>query len=545
MRDRADADAALALCVDCHNDGTIDLLSIVNTKEFGQLTGPSFFMVQQFLKQAIPKLQSPVKPMVQVVDLLVSRAGNDGAATQPYGAFREWCAADLERAHETIQLARSEDAAAIRLLPFALQAAAAIDVAREILMAYSDDRQRSAIVALGRIPHSTPEELQVTISLLADLIDNNSNDHFRAIALDALLGALSLSAEPVTASSVAALQKVIVEAAEHTIHVSARALWKHKVALDGAITEHLLQAVALVDPKNKGTIAELDMGLQALLEAGMEATVLQFLRSLLTKHGNALALSNFSYVSSWILSGPSERLSNVVVSWLLSAEPVLCNGVSKLLRKRSDRDLPLSLAPADLTTSPDTHRFLCRKAIGYFFLQPVVAASVLICVLRITSDEVAAEVRSLLADVLLQNYGGELRTYLDSIDQSDPAKTHVLAAIEQNEAYLRAMRDIPEIKELHPSERERQIEHARGSEEMKQALKKAESGSIFLSIVKRSVILYGNRSISFTKGPDGARHAHEMDLKAHGVSMEFPRIEVVDPLGLDIMLLVFRTERPA
>jgi hypothetical protein len=37
----------------------------------------------------------------------------------------------------------------------------------------------------------------------------------------------------------------------------------------------------------------------------------------------------------------------------------------------------------------------------------------------------------------------------------------------------------------------------------------------------------------------------EMDLKPYGVSFEMPKMYVVDPVGIDFLLRVFRRERMA
>ena len=171
------------------------------------------------------------------------------------------------------------------------------------------------------------------------------------------------------------------------------------------------------------------------------------------------------------------------------------------------------------------------------------AASLLVAVLRVAVDKAAEAVEDLLVEPLLLNYGGDIRNFLNGIDAADPASSRVKSAISRNEAYLEALRNILELKEMQPSEHERQIERSRVSDEMRKAFKQAESGSVFLNLVKRSVILYGHRSISYLSGPDSSRRPVEMDLHSHGVSIEFPRMEVADPVGLNYMIRAFRAER--
>ena len=78
---------------------------------------------------------------------------------------------------------------------------------------------------------------------------------------------------------------------------------------------------------------------------------------------------------------------------------------------------------------------------------------------------------------------------------------------------------------------------------MREAQKEAEKKSVFLNLVKRSIILYGKRSITYIEGPGGERRRVEMELKPHSISIEYPRLDVIDPFGLDYKLRVFRAER--
>ena len=61
--------------------------------------------------------------------------------------------------------------------------------------------------------------------------------------------------------------------------------------------------------------------------------------------------------------------------------------------------------------------------------------------------------------------------------------------------------------------------------------------------MKRSVLLYGRRSITYVEGPNDVRRPVEMELKGHSFTFELPRMEILDPIGLDFMLRVFRIER--
>ena len=73
----------------------------------------------------------------------------------------------------------------------------------------------------------------------------------------------------------------------------------------------------------------------------------------------------------------------------------------------------------------------------------------------------------------------------------------------------------------------------------------AEKKSVLLSIVSRSVLLYGNRSISYFEGPDGKSQRNEMKLHSFSHSIESPRLDILEPFDLDYTLRVFRAMRKA
>jgi hypothetical protein len=99
------------------------------------------------------------------------------------------------------------------------------------------------------------------------------------------------------------------------------------------------------------------------------------------------------------------------------------------------------------------------------------------------------------------------------------------------------------IKELHPSDYERDVVRQRTYDEMRAAQKAAERESVLLSVVHRSTLLYGKRSLTYVLDDDGSRRAVALDLHSVGVSFEMPRQDVLDPVGLDLMLRVYRVEK--
>jgi hypothetical protein len=530
----------LSLCVKLHNVGAIDLLSLTKTSEFERIDGSRFFLGQHFFCEAIPRLNDSTREMMHCVRALVEKGGTDLAANQPNAAFAEWCKADLVRAQEVLHAAREDDPLANEFLTFALTAGNMVEEAKDFVARYVGVRRLSGIAALGRMIYADPGTGRGDLSTLLCALDGKPDDPLFANILASALDIAEKTDQIACDEALSIIKRVCAAPGPHTHLSCARVLWLHHKSLTEEVVVLLLQALNSVDPTHKGTIQALDQGLRRLLDTSYDDHGIAFVEKLLSSN-NTLALSDFPDFSRRLIEGPAERFHRVFVAWMLSGKRVLCEGMSDFFRRGDRDDVPLSLPLQGL--SPVKQIFLCRKAIGYLFLQPVTAASILVSVLRACNDAVADQVSSLLFDPLLLSYGGATTNYLGGIGTNDPAHAHVHVALKQRERYLEALKSAGTIKELHPSERERQLEHLRFHDQMRTAHKEAEKKSVFLNLVTRSVILYGKRSTIYVEGPDDTRKPVDMELKEYSVAFELPRMEIVDPNGLDYMLRVFRAER--
>lgn len=544
LREEADIQVVQTRCIELHNSGTIDLLQIVESGALQALNGSSFFMAMHFLSRILPELNATPARMMACVEALVSRGGQDLAASQPNAAFRSWCSRDPHRANDVIAAAHRSDDLAIRHLTFALESIDAISESRQIALSYSDVRRLCAVTALGRIQDSDPASRSETFALFGSLVNSGADDTLRATMLGATAAILSRSGDAPSPEAVGLLQRLVKDAGDFTIHQSARVLWECRQCLQPEIVACLLETLACLNPANKGTVNELDLGLASLLELRYDEAAITYVTRLLSSPGTPLRLKDLDGFSKTLVSGPPERLSRVIVQWLLPGTPRLCEGLADALRNRDSNGPPLELRAQDLSISPVAQVFLCRKAIGWFFFMPSTAASLLVSVLRVCDAETAQDVQELLVEPLLLNYSN-VRQYLQGLAVDDAAKSRVEQALAQNQSYLEALRTVPAIKELHPSEHHRRIERLRIADQMREAHKQAQSQSVLLNLVKRSVVLYGNRSLTLIKDEKEEPRPIEIDLKPFEVSFEMPRMEVVDPIGLDFTLRVFRTERMA
>jgi hypothetical protein len=139
------------------------------------------------------------------------------------------------------------------------------------------------------------------------------------------------------------------------------------------------------------------------------------------------------------------------------------------------------------------------------------------------------------------NYGGKVRDYLKTIKNGDTAYIPVRAALKTADLFIKGLEIDPQIKELRPSEYQHSVERRHAHDFMRKVQKDAEKQSVLLSLVHRSVLLYGRRSITYVQGPDNKRRPVSMDMHSISHSFELPRSEIIDPVGLSVMTLTFRS----
>ena len=527
----------LQRCIELHNDKKIDLVIVPCEPSFKNIPAHDFFTAQQFYCEAIPKLDGDVTALMECCRALIEQAGADGAAGLPNDAFRLWCQNNPVEGAVVISKARSGDDLAKRFVTFALQAAGNVDLAVDFVQSYDDERRLFGMAALGRMTIDDPSKAQEAIRVLEPYLSARNDDNVRANALFTTFDVLKKHNDAQKASSF--IEAAADQPGPATLHSLAQVIWLQNKLLAPQAIQTALDALQTVQSGHRGTLRILDFGLQKLLGTENGLMVLDFLTAKL--RDDKITLDSFSTTASELIQNNRQRLYKIIVSWFLSGSIALCENVERLIPFDEKRPFNANIAALGL---PSAHQvFLCRKAIGFLFLRPVICCSILVSVLRGRDKNAADEVTDLLFEPLLVNYSGNVVEYLKKITTDDPAHAAVHKALERHQAYIAGLEATGLIKELHPSDYERDVVRQRTSDEMRAAQKAAEHHSVLLSTVRRSTLLYGKRSLTYLLDEDGSRRAVALDLQSVGVSFEMPRHDVLDPVGLDFMLRVFRVEK--
>lgn len=534
-----------------HNEGEIDVLSIVTDDALEAVKRHDFFSGQQLYCKLIPILQCGALEIIESVDCLIRAAGTDMAGGLPGNALDDWCAVDPARSREVLELVEAGNLVARNFIPLSVRNAAAED--RSGLLAHlhataksvEDPTRCNAIFGLGQIDPANDNEWTMLLETM-EAGAAAGDDVVRAATVAAAARRLRTGA----GAHVIALEIVIsgaieTECGERLLHQCADSLWLDGEHFSPDLRSKLLAALSAVNPANKGTIDNLDHALAGLVRHGGAETAASFLAELLPRHDGVLKLKHFDSTCHAIHEQAPKGLHDWVTSWLLDGRFELCRHLSPGLfgGQLNERALEIDFSVYGLNDRD--YPYLARKAIGYLFLQPLTAASIIVSLVRSAPKPVLQELEDLLFDPMLLNYGGFGKSLLEPVakDKKDRARQIARKALARIKAYLDALSASDDISELRPSERQRQAEWQRNSDAMAEAHRLADQKSVFASLVTRVVVLYGNRTISYIKHPREATRRMETKMGSHGVSFEIPRVEIVDPVGLQKMLYSFRSER--
>lgn len=542
LRDFAEFQAIACRCAALSTAGHIDLLALIESDALDAHQN-DFFTIQGFFVQALPDLAEPLPRMLAVVETLVKQGGSDMCANQPNAALRSWLQKDRTRAETLIAAAIAGDQAAKTNLTFALEALAEPVRAREILQIADPHLRAGAMTALSRIPDADSKSRLVSIRSLGEALGDGTDDMLCANVVGSVL-AIASQDDAVHADEVSETLRIALTArGEGALNRAAFVLWVHRVARHPELLPVLLEALQSLNPAHKGTIKELDYGLRATIEDGLALEALDFLAAVLVRNKDRLEAREFDSVWPAILAAPPKLLSHWMVNWLSSGENVLGKAVFEALAKFKYAG-NLVLDRAVFPTSAVELEYLARKATGWLMPLPVHAGTVLVAILGLCDGETAAGVVGLLVNPLLRN-SPELREPLAATPPDDPARSWINAALEENERYLAALREMPDIPELRPPENHRHLNRLRLSAAIQTATKAAEEQSVLMNLVHRSTLLHGARSLSYIQDVGGEWQPIEAALGHHEFSMALPRLEALDPVGLQYMLIRLRTaERP-
>lgn len=502
-----------------------------------ELEGPSFFRVQHFLCDLIPLLSVDQDILLTFITRLLDAGGNDLVAGAPSTAFGEWTKKDPARSSKVYKAARTGDSLALRQLCTVLRMNADIEEGLIFAQAHEREVKLAAISALGAM------DLGERYGEVLDTLIQGASSNDEEVALRSLEAGYRAAAQRKTLAPVGfdkQLERVLQTRSSLAIHLATNLLWIHRLGLTENALDLCLDAAADVDPDSAGTILHIDHAAYQLVGVGHAEKVIRLLGELFDRSKGRITLDTFQSTYHALQDVGPELLGSAVVYWLMSGSAHTHQCVASEVCGVGNDDPLFSIPTSSLPVDPSDQLFLCRKAVGWFFIDPLSAVVIPLAVLREGSPQIANDVLNLIYNPLLLSYGGKLKEYLERYVESIPDLAELLA---RKKALQDAMDGIERLVELHPSEMQLETGRVQWYEQMERSMERGSRKSIFDDLFTKQYILYGRSSLTPIHTGEATTHLTETAMHSFSISSELPILDIVDPVGLDYMLVHFRLEQ--
>lgn len=527
--------------------GEIDLPTAIIEDGLRPVSERDLFAGLAIFCDLLPLIDTDLVAAMRATSLLVDRAGTDLASNLPYVAFQKHLARDTAgaKAERVLSQVRTGSTLAQEFTSFALidiatrDAARGMTEARELIGSDAETVRIAVCSALGRMPKLDGIQAATALALLVEV---GRHDTVAARGNALVAGAALVAAHPSLADTAVELVDGVLEHRDdHTLQYVAAALRQYGEHLAPELIGSMLDALVSVKPENGRTLGLIDGVLVKLWRRGRTELVIGFLEGVAADPKGA-ALRSFKSTVHEIVSSGGAGLDWTAARWLLGGNAALCSVLDKAISSPAQRKTTfepdfvwLKLTDEDLTV-------IARRAVGWFFLHPVLAAGPVVSALRIAREPAAVEeLVELLFDPLLMNFSGALHDYLRKIssDPFDAASTGAAEAIARQDRYLEGLRSVDPIAELRPTERQRAAERQRQDDAMQESYRSAQQHSIFGAIATKKQLLHGQSHVYYFPGRDSARSESKLGVLEHII--ECPRVNIVDPVGLELQLLMLRS----
>ena len=112
--------------------------------------------------------------------------------------------------------------------------------------------------------------------------------------------------------------------------------------------------------------------------------------------------------------------------------------------------------------------------------------------------------------------------------------------LDKHDTHIKGIDEVGDVVELQPTIEQRHAVAMKDRDRNRDIQKAAYKQSVFASLMTRQTLLYGRKSLSIIHGMDGEQHPQITELTEHSYSFELPRLSVIDPVGFNQLLTIFR-----
>ncbi|KAA8553814.1 MULTISPECIES: hypothetical protein [Pseudomonas fluorescens group] len=544
--------------IDAHNAKEIDLRALLPQLEPSRSTGNEWYLGTEIL---LPALSSLATSCADLLELIAGAIPYDDPmlSHSSYAVIVNWCQASQERLVELLHLIKSGAPLTQRFhcvqacISAGLKSDAEFYLGQALELLHNGDAPQRAQAA--RALCNLSAEVRSSDAGLVDTLLAVVERETESTVRDALL-TLALAWHKDAPSELHhSTYELITQAASPVTLTAkqtiARELLGNSSPYTVQVRRDLLALVASGQPEDE-IVQLLDVVLAGLIRNGEVLVVRQVIEKFILDEPG-VPFTRFSSVLRQLESGDNTVLDEWVVSWLQSGSVRLSTALRRGLFAACEGRIFTFDFRLTLDVPDSDYLYIARKALGVFFSKPVYMASLIVSLMRNAEDATMAALQSLLFDPVLINYSGLRSDYLDKIaaDATDPASRAVEHALLELQMYLDGLGNA-HIRELQPSERERQLEHHRRNEEMQSQMVEARKSSFIASLGSEKILLYGTGMASWipefpppqgvAEGEPGPMRRMEQSLATIQHSFQLARHSVLEPSTLELQILNFLYE---
>lgn len=527
-----------------HNTSVIDIVKIVSEIDKNSC-GRDFFNILSAFENALPTLDARIEDVIQCMVHLTQQAGRDLAAGGIYIAFQRYCSVEVQRPRDSVRfiLAQNEQNAYAPFLSSSILAydsgyvEEAIQIT-EILIANRNEVIRNqAYFALGRL-NIDETKANVIWELICSTAFSENDNSCCASILRAILhfGEKFPTYWPkIKDLLITIFEKESVE----ILYMVSEILAFQRIELPKSIQHLIVKQLTNVSYEHKGIIDNIDHLLVTLIKREESCLAVELLESILVK---GVKFKSLDYFSNELINNYHELRNSIVTKWFLSGEVPLCRSISDFLHDTTGKEIELK-AEMTLLDNQIKQVFVSRKVVGWLFTTPVSAASFILSISEVATINTIKMLEDILYYPLLFSYPGELKEFFQSSIDNGIQKDLCERLLGKYKSYHDDIEKVFEINELKASS-ENLIAYWKDFEKsMQEAHEKASKFSFIQMLAKTHILLYGNSSVYYMHPGEGRSIRQEAQMHTFSHSTEMPRLNVLDPVSLDYLLMTCRCER--
>lgn len=546
-----DAKAASEIIVDLHNANQLDAVAAFRALGQHSQGGHTFFELRQVFENALPHLQAEPEAVMACVAQLIVDAGGDLTANTILNGFQSYCAAQSSRPSAALAeiLRHPQEHCALLVATLVAGSEHAPDdfLAHAIRLCTHDDLclRAQAVFALGRIaPQERIEASAAIRSVLDALSEKESDDHVLACIIAATVS-LHIGSGINEADAIKILHRAASHGQGRCFVAASNALAYQGDMLAASVRDTLLEGLTRIEQPPATALPTLDVALERIVGGDFEA-VCRFLEKWLLAHKGKRRMRLLPAVRTELRSD-ARRLGTLVTKWLASRSKELRAGAHDIVCVDTDEHLPLEVDPHSLLSSEDASLlYIARKVVGYLFEHPLTCASLLVSLMRLCrTAEAVTDLSGLLLDPVLLNSSESVRSFLverAGVESDARVANAINSALRDIAKYLGGLQAVGRVADLGPPSSKREAYQRHFDAVMNSAYRLAQAESVIMRMARITLLLYGEKSVTHIRDSSEGTRRMELPLQRFTTSVECPRMQIIDPVGMELTLRMFRNE---